>query len=237
MNTFLHGVIRASAEAFDMPAPIYEIGSYQVEGQEDFADLRGLFPGKKYVGVDMRAGKGVDLVADIQEFAIPDGSVGTLIASSTFEHVPRFWKGFEEIGRVVRADGLALITVPFMFYIHNYPGDYWRFTPLALDMLLERFPYRILGWHGPAKRPINVWAVAFGKDRPQPSKEQLERYAGLLRNYAHEKPQPWRTLRYRAARVLCGRGPFASHLEQDHWELECRTGASGGGAVWSARNR
>ena len=31
------------AETFDCPGPVFEFGSYQVEGQEGYANLRGLF--------------------------------------------------------------------------------------------------------------------------------------------------------------------------------------------------
>ena len=31
---------RLVAETFDCPGPVYEFGSYQVEGQVDYADLR-----------------------------------------------------------------------------------------------------------------------------------------------------------------------------------------------------
>src|SRR5262245_23623661 len=101
MNRFLSGVARAVSEAFELPAPVYEIGSYNVEGQESFANLRPLFAGKEFIGVDMRDGPGVDLVADVEKLPLPAQSVGTIIAMSTFEHVPRFWRGFEELHRVL----------------------------------------------------------------------------------------------------------------------------------------
>ena len=56
---------RLVAETFDCPGPIFEFGSYQVEGQVEYADLRSLFPGKEYVGCDMRPGPGVDRVEDV----------------------------------------------------------------------------------------------------------------------------------------------------------------------------
>src|SRR5262245_20041423 len=102
MNHFLHGMARAVAETFDLPGPIVEIGSYQVEGQEAIADLRRLFRGKHYLGLDCRTGPGVDLVADVEDLPQPDASVGTVIAMNTFEHVPHFWRGFEEIRRVLK---------------------------------------------------------------------------------------------------------------------------------------
>ena len=53
----------------------------------------------------------------------------------------------------------------FYFHIHDYPSDYWRFTPESLHLMLERYPQRIVGWHGAQRKPANVWALAF-RERP-----------------------------------------------------------------------
>jgi SAM-dependent methyltransferase len=218
MNRFLHGVARAVAETFDLPEPILEIGSYQVAGQEGIADLRSLFPGKSFLGVDARPGPGVDQVADVERLPHASGSFGAVIAMSTFEHVPRFWRGFEEIYRVLRPDGALLVSCPFYFHIHNHPGDYWRFTPQALDLLLEHYPTKILGWHGPVKRPAGVWALAFREQRPAITAAQFEGYRTRLWRYARQ-PLPWRRkLLFRLGRLLFGRGPFAPWLDQNRWE-------------------
>jgi SAM-dependent methyltransferase len=226
MNQFLHGMIRATAETFDLPEPILEIGSYQVAGQETVANLRPLFRGKEYVGLDMRPGPGVDCVADVEELPHASGSVGSVIAVSTLEHVPRFWRAFEEIFRVLRPDGVLLVACPFYFYIHAFPNDYWRFTPAALELLLERFPTRILGWHGPRRRPINVWGLAFREGCRAVTENQFQQYQGRLRSYCRQ-PLRWKKkVRYSIGRWLFGRRPFAPYLEQDHWECQCRNLAS-----------
>ena len=59
MNRFLSGVARAVAESFELPEPIMEIGAYQVAGQESYTNLRNYFPGKEYLGVDMRRARGL----------------------------------------------------------------------------------------------------------------------------------------------------------------------------------
>ncbi len=223
MNRFLHGVARAVVETFDLPGPILEVGSYLVPGQEKLADLRGFFPGKPYTGIDVRPGPGVDCVASVEELPHDDATVGTVLAMNTFEHVPHFWRGFEEVYRVLRPDGAFILTCPFYFHIHHHPSDYWRFTPEALEVLLERYPHRILGWHGPLRRPASVWAVAFREDRPPIREEQFEKYRLLVSRYARE-PVTWsRWLRYNAARLICGRGHFATYLDQERWESTCRT--------------
>jgi len=223
MNEFLHGMARAVAETFDLPGPILEIGSYQVPGQEAIANLRALFTGQSYAGVDRRPGPGVDVIADVEALPHADQSIGTVIAMNTFEHVPRFWRGFEEVHRVLRPDGAILVSCPFYFHIHAYPSDYWRFTPQALEVLLHNYPNKIVGWQGPAKRPANVWALGFREGRPAITRQQFERYRRLLARYAHQPLPLRRSLRYRLGRWLCGRGPFAPYLDQERWETECRT--------------
>ena len=55
------------AQTLECPGPVFEFGSYQVVGQEGYANLRGLFPGKSYVGCDMRLGPGVEDEKEIRE--------------------------------------------------------------------------------------------------------------------------------------------------------------------------
>src|SRR5262245_56260603 len=212
MNAFLHGLVRAVTESFPLPGPVLEIGSFQVPGQDDIGNLRGFFPGQDYVGLDIRPGPGVDLVADVEHLPQPDASVGTVLALSTFEHVPHFWRGFDEVRRVLRPDGALLVTCPFYFHLHAYPNDYWRFTPEALKLLLADSPSKVLGWHGPRTRPANVWALAFREGRPPVSDDDFNRYRERLRTHAR-MPLPWyRRLRYLMGRWLCGSRPFAPWL-------------------------
>ena len=222
MNRFLFGVARAITETFTLPEPILEIGAYQVEGQHESLNLRRLFPGRAYTGLDMRPGPGVDCVADAEHPPQATGSVGTVIAMNTFEHVRRFWDGFAEVQRVLRPDGVFVLSCPFHFRIHNFPHDYWRFSPAALAAMLEGYPSKIVGWHGARQRPANVWAVAFGPARPAITPEQFARHRTLIQTYAYQPEDSLtRRWRYRLASLFCGRGPFAAYLDRNQWDAEC----------------
>jgi SAM-dependent methyltransferase len=225
---------RAVAETFDLGGPILEVGSYQVPGQEEIANLRGLFPGKAFIGLDRRLGPGVDALGDVESLPYPDGSFGTVLALSTFEHVPHFWRGFDEIHRVLRPDGALLVSCPFYFHIHDEPSDYWRFTPAALEVLLEDYPSKLLGWHGPESRPANVWALAFREDRPGITAADHARYQNAM--HAHARmPLPWpRRLRLRLGRLLFGGGHFAPLLQRERWRTRL-VNHSPGDAAWSVR--
>jgi SAM-dependent methyltransferase len=165
----------------------------------------------------------VDEVADVEALPFPDASFGTVLALNTFEHVPCFWRGFDEVFRVLRPDGALLVSTPFYFHIHDHPSDYWRFTPEALEVLLARYPQRVLGWQGPARRPAAVWALALRERHPPLTTGQFDHYRRLVAAYARQ-PLPWpRRLRYGLGRLLCGRGPFAPYLDRERWETAWRT--------------
>jgi SAM-dependent methyltransferase len=224
MNQFLHGVARATAEAFCLPGPVLEIGSYLVSGQEGIGDLRPLFPGRHYVGLDMRPGPGVDLVGDVESLDLPTASVGTVVALSTFEHVRRFWRGLDEVFRVLRPDGALLISVPFNLHLHGFPSDYWRFTADGLDLLLDRYPVRLLGTQGPRTKPHNVWALALRERGTRITPAQLTEYRRLIGEYARQPLPLGRRLRYWVGRLICGRRPFTPWFDRERWSVELKEG-------------
>jgi SAM-dependent methyltransferase len=157
---------RLVAEVFHCPGPVFEFGSYQVEGQEGYANLRGMFPGREYVGCDMRPGPGVDRVEDVTAIQLPDHSVGTALCIETFEHVFEVWKAFDEVFRVLEPGGVFIITSPLNFRIHGYPDDYWRMTPSCLRRMLEPYGARISGFQGHRAFPHTVMGVAIKAPAP-----------------------------------------------------------------------
>jgi SAM-dependent methyltransferase len=185
---------RLVAETFDCPGPIYEFGSFQVEGQEGIADLRELFPGKPFLGCDMRPGPGVDRVEDVSALSLPDGAVGTALCIETFEHVFEVRRAFDEVHRVLQPGGLFVLTSPLNFRIHGYPDDYWRMTPSCLRRLLAPYAVRLVGWQGHEAFPHTVMALAIKGPAPADAADRLGRltdaYRDWLRQVEAELPMP-----------------------------------------------
>ena len=157
---------RLVAETFECPAPVYEFGSFQVEGQEGYANLRSFFPGKPYVGCDMRPGPGVDRVEDVSAISLPDSSAGTILCIETFEHVFEVRRAFDEVFRVLKPGGVFVITTPLNFRIHGYPDDYWRLTPNCLRKLMSPYEARLAGYQGHSAFPHSVMAVGIKSPAP-----------------------------------------------------------------------
>ncbi len=140
--------------------PVYEFGAYQVAGQEEVSDLRPLFPGQRYVGCDMRAGPGVDLVLDLAGLSLPDGAAQTAVCVDTLEHVFEARRALDELHRILAPSGVLLISAPMHFRIHDYPEDFWRFTPACIERLLLPFDLSIVGWQGRETFPHTVFGIA-----------------------------------------------------------------------------
>jgi len=112
---------------------VLDVGSLDVNGS-----LRPLFP--DYFGVDMRAGKNVDIVANSHLLPFKNKSFDLVVCVETLEHDDQPFKTMSEIYRVLKDGGWCIITAPYItFPKHCYPSDYWRFTAEAFKVLLKKF--------------------------------------------------------------------------------------------------
>jgi SAM-dependent methyltransferase len=160
--------IKICSKNFPIDEPIYEFGSLQPQGQEGYADLRPYFPNKKYVGTDLYDGIGVDTILDIHNIDLLKESVGTIIVVNTLEHVEWPCTAVEQIQRVLKPSGTVIISVPFNANIHDFPNDYWRFTPECLKNLLKGFPQVFVSCAGKDKKPHTVIGIGYGESTVLP---------------------------------------------------------------------
>ena len=105
---------------------IYDLGSLDVNGS-----YRPLFDEAawQYRGLDMSAGKNVDMVLEnpYHWSEIKSNSVDVVISGQAFEHMDYFWVTMLEVARVLKAGGLCCIIAPSSGYEHRYPVDCYRF--------------------------------------------------------------------------------------------------------------
>ena len=137
-------------------APVLDIGSLDVNGT-----CRDLLPSDGYIGMDMRLGTGVDLLADILN---PPKTLlerfNTVVCLETLEHVTEPWTAIDNIYRCLRHGGLFIGTWCFAYPIHGEPGDYWRCTPDGFRYLLEQAGFYEIRIETEGEGPRGVFAVA-----------------------------------------------------------------------------
>lgn len=108
---------------------VCELGSYDVNGS--VRPLVAVLKPSEYVGVDLRPGPGVDVAGDVCSGFLRDryGQFDIVVSTETLEHV-QSWPLFVcEMKRLAKQDGHLLLTCRSPgFALHDYPGDYWRFT-------------------------------------------------------------------------------------------------------------
>ena len=113
---------------------IYDLGSQDVNGS-----YRPLFSEQSwhYVGLDMAAGKNVDVVLQTPYAwkEIASQSADVVVSGQAFEHIQYFWITMLEVARVLKPGGICCILAPSSGPEHRYPLDCWRFYPDGMTSL------------------------------------------------------------------------------------------------------
>ena len=175
------------ADTLPIVEPVYEFGSLQVIEDRALADLRPLFAGKEYVGCDMRPGPGVDRVLDLHNIDLPNETAGTVLVMDTLEHVEFARRAMEEVHRILKPNGMAVISSVMKFAVHGYPNDYWRFTTEGFKSLLRPFPTVYVEFAGRWWFPHTVVGVGFKSPVPQ---EQLRRFGQCVDAWKKKWEEP-----------------------------------------------
>lgn len=137
----LEYVERVLRENPKIEGDVLEIGSFDVNGS-----VRSMFLDKKftsYVGIDLKAGKGVDkvgLISDLYttQLAGDQTPFDLIVSTEAIEHDPHFWDTLHYAICLLRNGGAIIITTRNIGYgLHDAPHDYWRFTSSGLNAVLQ----------------------------------------------------------------------------------------------------
>lgn len=118
---------------------VLEVGSRQV-GPSDWTPRR-LFDRRvwKYLGLDIEAGTNVDCV--VKELGPwPEHLAAwfdVVVSANALEHCQRPWEVAQNVLQVLKPGGYVIFVAPFMWPLHDFPSDYFRFTGAGLASLIE----------------------------------------------------------------------------------------------------
>jgi SAM-dependent methyltransferase len=87
----------------------------------------------------------VDVACDLnQPIPFSSSSFDTIIVSDVLEHLFDHDTAWSEMARLLRPAGKLIVGVPFLYWLHEEPFDYYRPTEFALRRHCERHGLRVV---------------------------------------------------------------------------------------------
>lgn len=103
----------------------------------------------EYVGLEVdseesRRNKKADFFYDGKTMPFQDGSFDSAFSTQVLEHVIDPDRFIKEIKRVLKPDGLLLLSVPFIWDEHEQPYDFLRYTSFGILNLMKKNGFEII---------------------------------------------------------------------------------------------
>jgi len=116
-----------------LSSKVLDVGARDINGT-----LRPIFD--TYTGYDLISDSNVDVVGDAHDMPFADGSFDCVTCVEMLEHDDDPFATLSEIYRVLRKGGVVILAASgISFPYHEYPCDYFRYTPDGLGVLLRKF--------------------------------------------------------------------------------------------------
>lgn len=96
-------------------------------------------PYKKYLTMDINPSNNPDICSDIHNIKSKSNFFDTAIATEVLEHVRDPRKAVSELHRVLKPQGICILSTRFCHGYHPNPKDYYRFTQDSLRDLFRKF--------------------------------------------------------------------------------------------------
>ncbi len=95
----------------------------------------------KYIKLDKFDHEGKpDIIADATKIPLKNNSVDSIVCFQLLEHLQDPKKAVDEMYRVLKKNGICLVTTHMATVLHGEPYDYFRFTKYGLkDVLFKNF--------------------------------------------------------------------------------------------------
>ena len=137
-----------------------------------FMPYRSLLTGnpkvEKYLGMDLEQSDlygsvPPDITWDGGSIPLADESVDCVLATEFLEHHSDPAAVLSEMRRVMRPGGVIVVTVPFIWNLHEIPHDEYRYTPYSLerhfrDSGFQRVEVTTLGgWNRSVAQMLGLW--------------------------------------------------------------------------------
>jgi len=126
---------KLDASRYLMEGKVLDIGGKKANKSGGFIPHSERVLSWEYVNVDRKTEP--DYLVDAAEVPINDNSIDCILLCETLEHVVNPIEVLGEAYRLLKNDGVIIITMPFMFPVHAEPSDFQRWTDRKIDLELS----------------------------------------------------------------------------------------------------
>lgn len=88
-----------------------------------------------------------DVICFAEALPFSHDSFDTILCTEVLEHTQQPFLAMYEFFRVLKPGGYLLLSVPFIYPIHEAPHDNWRFTPHGLEAICQWAGFKIVSIH------------------------------------------------------------------------------------------
>jgi SAM-dependent methyltransferase len=96
-----------------------------------------------------------DMLYDGKRLPFEDRTFDTVLNVQVLEHTPKPAALLAEMARVLKEDGLLILSAPFQFRLHEQPHDYFRYSPHGLRAMCDEVGLDVLEVHSQG----SLWSV------------------------------------------------------------------------------
>jgi len=114
----------------------------------------------------------LDFQYDATDLKFPPSSFDVVFCNQMLEHVEQPKTALSEIKKVMKDSGTLIVGVPFFYYLHGLPHDYFRYTEYGLKSMLKESGFDIInlnavgGYFSTLIEPVNIVIVCCGLNLP-----------------------------------------------------------------------
>lgn len=85
-----------------------------------------------------------DVICFAENLPFPDQQFDTILCTEVLEHTTHPFQVMREIERLLKPGGHLIISVPFIYPIHEPPHDHWRFTIYGISTICRNVGLELL---------------------------------------------------------------------------------------------
>jgi SAM-dependent methyltransferase len=115
-------------------------------GTKPYADLLAPYA-TEHVGVDLSSTasekSNIDILCNAYKIPVKSESFDCALCTAVLEHLEEPEEAIRECYRLLKTDGVALYSIPFIWHLHEEPRDFFRFSKYGIEYLFKKSGFEI----------------------------------------------------------------------------------------------